>query len=57
MSDFLPIKDQLTLIMRGVQEIYSKEDLIKKLEKTARYALSLAWTRQLLIYTLDILWY
>ena len=33
MSDFLPIKDQLTLIMRGVQEIYSKEDLIKKLEK------------------------
>ena len=33
MSDFLPIKDQLQLIMRGVQEIYSKEDLIKKLEK------------------------
>lgn len=33
MSNFLPIKDQLTLIMRGVQEIYSKEDLIKKLEK------------------------
>ena len=33
MSDFLPIKDQLTLIMRGVQEVYSKEDLIKKLEK------------------------
>ncbi|OAV20153.1 Tyrosyl-tRNA synthetase [Moraxella catarrhalis] len=33
MSDFLPIKDQLTLIMRGVQEIYSEEDLIKKLEK------------------------
>ena len=33
MSDFLPIKDQLTLIMRGVQEIYSKEDLIKKLDK------------------------
>ena len=33
MSDFLPIKDQLTLIMRGVQEIYSKEDLRKKLEK------------------------
>lgn len=33
MSDFLPIKDQLTLIMRGVQEIYSKEDLIKKIEK------------------------
>ena len=33
MSDFLPIKDQLQLIMRGVQEIYSQEDLIKKLEK------------------------
>lgn len=33
MSDFLPIKDQLQLIMRGVQEIYSKEDLIKKLKK------------------------
>ena len=33
MSDFLPSKDQLALIMRGVQEIYSKEDLIKKLEK------------------------
>ena len=31
MSDFLPIKDQLTLIMRGVQEIYSQEDLLKKL--------------------------
>lgn len=33
MSDFLPIKDQLQLIMRGVQDIYSQEDLIKKLEK------------------------
>ncbi|MFB6348602.1 tyrosine--tRNA ligase [Moraxella sp. ZJ142] len=33
MSDFLAIDEQLELIMRGVQDIYSKEDLIKKLEQ------------------------
>ncbi|WP_078256710.1 tyrosine--tRNA ligase [Moraxella canis] len=33
MSDFLPTDDQLELIMRGVNEIYSKEDLVKKLEQ------------------------
>lgn len=32
MSDFLPIEEQLALIERGVQDIYSKEDLIKKLK-------------------------
>ena len=33
MSDFLPIEEQMQLIMRGVNEIYSKEDLVKKLEQ------------------------
>ena len=33
MSAFLPTDQQLELIMRGVSEIYSKEDLIKKLEQ------------------------
>ncbi|WP_394261077.1 tyrosine--tRNA ligase [Moraxella boevrei] len=33
MSNFLPTEKQLELIMRGVQDIYSKEDLIKKLEE------------------------
>ncbi len=32
MSNFLPIEEQLALIERGVQDIYSKEDLIKKLK-------------------------
>ncbi len=33
MSQFLPTEQQLALIMRGVQDIYSKEDLIKKLDE------------------------
>lgn len=33
MSNFLPTEKQLELIMRGVQDIYSKEDLIKKLDE------------------------
>lgn len=33
MTNFLATNEQLELIMRGVQDIYSKEDLIKKLEE------------------------
>lgn len=33
MSDFLSIDEQLALIERGTEAIYSKEDLIKKLQK------------------------
>lgn len=33
MTNFLATNEQLELIMRGVQDIYSKEDLIKKLDE------------------------